>query len=237
MISRTILVTGGTGTLGGAIVRALAESTPGYTVVANFHRDAARAAQLQSETGCALFRADVGDEKQVAALFEALSSPLFAVIHAAGISRDALLLRQSRADWNSVVRANLDGAFLVARAALEKLQDGGRLIFLASRAGENGRGGQSAYAASKAGTLALMKCVAREGASRRLAVNAICPGFVPSAMNAATSTPGLKAARHASIFRAFGTADETADLVCWLLGEAAGAVSGQILHCDSRFAA
>jgi NAD(P)-dependent dehydrogenase (short-subunit alcohol dehydrogenase family) len=236
MISRSILVTGGTGALGGALVRALAGSTPSLQVVANFHRDPARAGRLQRETGCTIFRADVSDEEQVAALFEALPSPLFAVVHAAGISRDALLLRHSRADWESVLRVNLGSAFLVARAALQNLQDGGRLIFFASRAGENGRGGQTAYAASKAGTLALMKCAAREGAARKLAVNAICPGFVPSAMNAGGSTPGAKAARRASVFGALGAADETASLVRWLLSEEAGAVSGQILHCDSRFA-
>jgi NAD(P)-dependent dehydrogenase (short-subunit alcohol dehydrogenase family) len=236
MISRAILVTGGTGALGSAIVCALAGSTPGVHVVANFHRDQTRAQQLQSETGCAIFRADVGDERQVAALFKVLPMPLYAVIHAAGIARDALLMRQSRADWESVLRVNLDSAFLVARAALEELQDGGRLIFLASRAGENGRGGQTAYAASKAGMLALMKCAAREGASRRLAVNAVCPGFVPSAMNEAGSTPGTKAARCASVFNALGAAEETASLVQWLLSEEAGAVSGQVLHCDSRFA-
>lgn len=232
--SRAILVTGGTGVVGSAIVRALVGSTLNQQVTVNFHRDEARAKQLQDETDCAVFRADVGDEKQVAALFEALPTPLFAVVHAAGITRDALLLRQSCADWQRMQSVNLDGAFLIARAALGKLQDGGRLIFLASRAGESGRTGQTAYAAHKAGTLALMKCAAREGAVRHLAVNAVCPGFVPSAMNAGGSTSSLEAARHASVFGELGTASETANLVRWLLSEEAGAVSGQVLHCDSR---
>jgi NAD(P)-dependent dehydrogenase (short-subunit alcohol dehydrogenase family) len=236
MNSRAILVTGGTGALGSAIVSSLAGSTLDLHIVANFHHDQKRAKQLQDQTGCAVFRADVGNEKQVATLFESLPSPLFAVIHAAGISRDALLLRQSRADWEQTLRVNLDGTFLVVREALKRLQDGGRLIFLASRAGENGRSGQAAYAASKAGALALMKCAAREGAARRLAVNAVCPGFVPSAMNEYGSTPGSRAARRAGVFGELGSPSETAELVRWLLSEEAGAVSGQVLHCDSRFA-
>lgn len=233
MAEKRVLVTGGTGVLGGEIVRALTRSTPAFDVTASFRNNAKRASELQSETGCRLFQADVGDETQVETMCEN-SSPLYAVVHAAGVACDALLLRQSRATWNDVLQTNADGAFLVARAALQKMQRGGRLIFLASRAGEQGKAGQTAYAASKAATLALMKCAAREGAERRIAVNAICPGFVISAMNAGLSTPRLEQARRSSIYNQFGAASETASLVLWLLQEASAGISGQIFHCDNR---
>lgn len=229
-----VLVTGGTGVLGSEIVRALSQISSGsFSIVANFHSDQQRAHVLQNATGCELLRADIGDEEQVNTLFDALP-PLFAVIHTAGINRDGLLVKQAHADWDATQRANLDGAFLIARRSLEKLQDGGRLIFFTSRVGQIGGAGQTAYAASKAGVLALMQSAAREGATRRLAVNAICPGFVPSSMNNGLSAKALQNARHASVFDEFGGARETASLVHWLLSMEAAAVSGQVFHCHSR---
>ena len=233
MAQKTVLVTGGTGVLGKEIVRVLKGSTPSFGVTANFHRNAERAEKVQIETDCLLHRADVGDEAQVEKMFEKLP-PLFAVVHAAGVARDEIVLRQSRAMWNDSLRVNADGAFLITRAALEKLEFGGRLIFLASRAGEQGSAGQSAYAASKAGMLALMKCAAREGAERKIAVNAICPGFVLSEMSEHLSVAQKEKARRKSVFGDVGTADETAALVSWLLSAEAAAISGQVFHCDSR---
>lgn len=238
MERKRILITGGTGALGSEIVRALSRSTPAFEVTANYHRDANRAEELHLETNCDLFCADVGDEAQVAQMFEK-SSPLFAVIHAAGTAHDGLLLKQSRAMWNESLCINADAAFFIARAALQEpknggLANGGRLIFLASRVGEQGRAGQSSYAAGKAATVALMKCAAREGAMRKVAVNAVCPGFVLSDMNASLSTPHLDQARKSSITQQFGNASETAGLVQWLLSESAASISGQVFYCDNR---
>ncbi|MDQ3815055.1 MAG: SDR family oxidoreductase, partial [Armatimonadota bacterium] len=164
MEPEVVLVTGGTGTLGGEIVRALCAASR-WQVLANYRRDDERAERLQRATGCALFRADVGSEAEVEAMFAQLP-PLFAVVHVAGIAPDALLLRQSRAAWHETLRVNTTGAFLVARAALRKLEAGGRLLMLASRVGEHGNRGQGAYAASKAAVIALVKCAAREGGAR-----------------------------------------------------------------------
>jgi NAD(P)-dependent dehydrogenase (short-subunit alcohol dehydrogenase family) len=225
-----VLVTGGTGAIGSEIVRALSAE---YSITANFAHDEKRAHALQCETGCELRCADVGQEAQVEKLFGILP-PQFAVIHAAGTARDALIVKQARADWDETLRVNCDGAFLIARAALEKLEDGGRLVFIASRAGEKGRAGQSAYAASKSALLGLMKCAAREGAARKIVVNAICPGFVPSALSENLSASRLAAARRESVFGEFGTARQVASLVLWLLGKEAAGISGQIFHCDSR---
>lgn len=227
---RRVLVTGGTGTIGSEIVRILCAS--GHSVIANFFHDNAKAEQVQRETGCELKRADVGDEGEVSALFSGL--PLCAVVHAAGITRDELLLRQSRESWDMVMRTNCDSAFLVMRAALEKLEDGGRLVLIASRVGERGRSGQSAYAASKAAVLGLMKTAAREAASRGITVNAVAPGYVQSAMNEGLKPTHLEAARQESLFQEFGNPCEVASLVRWLLSAEASQISGQIFHCDSR---
>ncbi len=225
-----VLVTGGTGTLGSEIVRVL---SPTFSVTANFHKNHTRALRLQSETGCNLHSADISNEEQVHQLFDAVS-PLFAVIHVAGIARDELLIRQKRVDWDATQRINLDAAFLVSRRSLEDLQEGGRLIYFASRVGQIGERGQTAYAASKAGVLALMQSAAREGASRRLAINAVCPGFVPSDMNNGFDLTALPHAKRASVFHELGNAQEAAGLTRWLLSPEAAAVSGQIFHCHSR---
>lgn len=229
-VARGVLVTGGTGAIGSEIVRALSKE---YLVTANFTRDEKRAFVLKTESGCALQRADVGQESEVEKLFEKLP-PLFAVVHAAGLARDELMVKQRRAAWDETLRVNCHGAFLIARAALEKIEDGGRLIFIASRVGERGRVGQSAYAASKAAVMGLMKCAAREGAARKITVNAICPGFVPSAMNENLNAASHAAARRESVFDEFGTAQQVAGLVLWLLNVEAAGISGQVFHVDSR---
>jgi len=233
MEQKRVLVTGGTGALGNEIVRALRRSTPAFEVTANYYRDRPRAMELQNETRCHLYQADVGDEAQVKEMFEDLP-PFFAIVHAAGVSHDGLLAKQSRAQWNESLRINADAAFLIAREALQKLERGGRLVFLASRVGEQGGAGQSSYAAAKAATLALMKCASREGAERRITVNAICPGFVLSSMNNNLSTPRLEQARKSSVTQQFGQASETASLVQWLLSESASGISGQVFHADNR---
>jgi len=243
-------VTGGTGVLGSAIVAhlcarsacpegVLADGSPSPVnaehaqVIANYRRDHQRALSLRQSTGCGLYRADVGDEKALSAMFEALP-PLQAVIHAAAISSDAVLPALSRAAWRETMRVNVDGAFLVVRAALGKLAPGGHLLLLGSRAGERGNRGQAAYAASKAALFALARCAAREAAQRHIAVNVICPGFVPSGLSQAQGEAASTAYRRQSVLGTTGSAAELVATVDWLLSDAAAAITGQIIHCDSR---
>ena len=226
---KTVLVTGGSGALGSEIVRSL----DGFNVVANFRRDAERATQLQRETGCELRRADIADEDEVEALFASLPE-VWAVVHAAGVAENALLLKQSAGSWRETMRVNATGSFLVARAALRFLPSGGRLVLLASRVGESGNAGQGAYSASKAATIALAKCAAREGGARNIAVNALCPGVVESDLTATLGEETLNAFRARSVFGELGAAREVVGAVRWLLSEEAARVSGQVVHCDSR---
>jgi len=229
--ARRVLVTGGSGAIGSDIVRALCRQ--GWSVTANFAHDELRAKALQNETGCALFQADVGDENAVEAMFA--ETGFHAVVHAAGVVRDALLLRQSVEQWRETLRVNADGAFLVTRAALQNLADGGRLILLASRVGQSGSVGQSSYSASKAAVIALMKCAAREGGDLGICVNAICPGLVPSSLTEPLNELRLEELRNRSVFHRLGTGSEVAGAVQWLISAEAAGVSGQVVHCDSRF--
>lgn len=229
---RWILVTGGTGAIGSDIVRTLCANT-NFRVAANFTHDCKRAEALQADTGCRLVRADVSDEEAVESMLCSLPG-LWAVVHAAAISRNALLVQQKHDDWQRTLQVNAGGAFLVTRGALRYLADGGRLVLLASRVGEEGNAGQAAYAASKAAVIALMRSAAREAAEREICVNAVCPGLVPSALTVSLSSDRLDEFSARSVFGEFGSGRDVAGAIAWLLSPEAARISGQVLHSDSR---
>ena len=218
-----ILVTGGTGVLGSAIVAALRARD--QSVVANFWRDENRAQTLAARTGCALWRADARDESAVERMFGA--GAFGAVIHAAGANRDALLLRTSPANWRAQLRWS-DAAFLVTRASLEHLPRGGRLLLIASRVGERGNLGQSAYAASKGALIGLMRAAAAE--RRDLSINAICPGYAPSDL-ASLGAFELEKRASQNVLSGADARESLAALCVWALG---AAVSGQVWRPDCR---
>lgn len=238
MKPRVVLVAGGTGAIGSAIMRSLCadnrqQELPIWHVVACYRCNEARAMALQQETGCGVLQTDIGCEEQVGQMMELLP-PLYAVINAAGIIRDALLPRLSRDDWQELFRTNSDGAFLLTRMALHKLQPGGRLIHFASRVGEHGNAGQAAYAASKAAVIALVKSAAREAAYSGITVNAICPGFVPSSMTQHLAATRVQAYQEQSLLGTDGALEAITATVRWLLSEGASQITGQVIHCDSR---
>ena len=223
MAQQRVLVTGGTGALGSAIVAALRGQN--HRVVAGFWRDQTRAHRLAEATGCALARADVRDELAVETLFA--THRFEAVIHAAGANTDALLLRTSAARWREQMRW-IDAGFLVTRASLRHLPRGGRLILVASRVGERGGAGQSAYAASRGALLGLARAAAAERPD--LKINAICPGFWPSQL-ANLSESQLQKRAGENLVPGADARQSLAAGCLWLLG---CAVSGQVLRPDCR---
>ena len=219
-----ILVTGGTGTLGGALVAQLRAQY--YHVTANYFRDENRARQLARRTGCTLHQADMRDENAVQTLFE--SHRFDAVIHAAGTNCDALLLRTSEQMWREQM-AWTTAAWLLTRASLQFLPSGGRLMLISSRVGERGFAGQSAYAASKGAILGLMRAAAAE--RRDLKINAICPGFAPSALSQNLSETVLAQRAKENLLPDPDAAFSLAQMCLWLLN---AEISGQVLRPDCR---
>jgi len=152
----------------------------------------------------------------------------------AGITRDNLVMRMSPADWDAVIATDLTGAFHCVRAAARPMarQRSGRIILVSSVVGAAGNAGQANYAAAKAGLIGLAKSLARELASRGVTVNAVAPGLVDTDMAAALEPAAREALISTIPLGRIGTAEEVAAAVGFLASEAAGYITGQVLHVN-----
>jgi 3-oxoacyl-[acyl-carrier protein] reductase len=153
------------------------------------------------------------------------------VVSNAGITRDQLLMRMKRDDWDAVLATNLTATFVLAQAAVRPMlkQRGGRLIAVSSVVGQMGNAGQTNYAASKAGLIGFAKALAREVASRAITVNVIAPGMIDTDMTRAiTSQAQVDWAAQIPLGR-LGTADEVAAAACFLASDEAAYITGHVL--------
>jgi 3-oxoacyl-[acyl-carrier protein] reductase len=183
---RVALVTGGSRGIGRAVVLQLSQA--GLQVAVNYRqgRDAAEelVAHIREQGGrAAAFAADVANPDQAERLVEVVQETfgrLDVLVNNAGITRDTLVLRMKRDDWEDVLATNLSGAFYCTKAALRGMvrQRFGRIVNVASVAGLVGNVGQVNYAAAKAGLVGMTKALAKEVASRNITVNAVAPGLI-----------------------------------------------------------
>ncbi len=149
----------------------------------------------------------------------------------AGITRDQLMLRMKRADWDEVIGTNLTAAFTLCQAALKPMlkQRGGRIIAISSVVGQMGNAGQANYAASKAGLIGLCKSLAREVGSRNVTVNAVAPGFVATDMTKALVEGSHEQWTAQIPLGRLGTPADIASAVCFLASDEASYITGQVL--------
>ena len=149
----------------------------------------------------------------------------------AGITRDQLLMRMKREDWDAVLATNLTATFTLAQAAMRPMlkQRGGRIIAVSSVVGQMGNAGQANYAASKAGLIGFAKALAREVASRGITVNVIAPGMIDTDMTRAiTDKAQVDWAAQIPLGR-LGTADDVAAAACFLASDEAAYITGHVL--------
>ncbi len=153
------------------------------------------------------------------------------LVNNAGITRDQLLMRLKREDWDLVLQVNLTGAFTCTQAVLRPMmkQRSGRIISISSVVGQMGNAGQTNYAASKAGLIGFSKSLAREVASRNITVNVVAPGLIDTDMTRALSAEMRNEWVSKVPLNRFGTAEDVASAVCFLASDEASYITGQVL--------
>ena len=235
-LTRAAVVTGGSRGIGRAVCVALAKQ--GCNVVVNYcHGEAAAAetAALCKELGVetVTVQADVSTAEGCKKLFEEAVNAFGRVdilVNNAGVTRDNLILRLSEEDFDTVLNANLKGAFLCCKEAARRMvrQRYGRIVNLSSVVGLRGNAGQTNYSASKAGLIGLTKALAKEEGPSGITVNCVAPGVIDTDMMASFTAEDKAALAEETPVGRLGTAEEVAKLLLYLAGEDAGYITGQV---------
>jgi 3-oxoacyl-[acyl-carrier protein] reductase len=180
---------------------------------------------------------DVAQEEQIkSATKSALDrfGKIDILVNNAGITRDQLVMRMKRADWNAVLDTNLTGPYLCIQAVIGSMlkQRWGRIINITSVFGQMGQAGQANYAASKAGLIGFTMAIAREVGSRNITCNAVAPGFIETAMTSALSDELKQSALKMIPLGRVGVADDVANCVAFLASDEAAYITGHVLNVN-----
>jgi 3-oxoacyl-[acyl-carrier protein] reductase len=236
---KNALVTGASQGIGRACALALAQAGARVALGArNETKLAEVAAEIATNGGTAeVFAMDMASEESIKAGAKAAIERLGSVeilVNNAGITKDGLMMRMKRADWDSVLTTNLTGAFLLTQALVSQMLRArwGRIINISSVVGETGQAGQANYAASKAGLIGLTKSLARELASRGITANVVAPGYIQTAMTEVLDEKQREAMlAHIPLGRP-GTDQDVANAVCFLASDEAAYITGHVLDVN-----
>ncbi len=236
---RIALVTGASQGIGRACALELARAGATVALAARSEGKLAEAvAEIEAAGGkAAAFALDVAGEESIKACAKAALDRFGKVeilVNNAGITRDGLMLRMKRADWDQVLTTNLTGAFLLTQALLSAMLKNrwGRIVNISSVVGRTGQAGQVNYAASKAGLIGLTRSMAREVASRNVTVNAVAPGYIETPMTAVLDEKQRTAMMATIPLGRPGTDLEIAQAVAFLASDAAGYITGHVLDVN-----
>jgi 3-oxoacyl-[acyl-carrier protein] reductase len=229
------IVTGASRGIGRAVARTLASAGASVVAAARGENAAGVVDEITAAGGKAMaVPLDVTDEASVVAAVAKASSTFGKVdilINNAGITRDTLMLRMKRDDWDAVIATNLTGAFTCTQAVLKGMvkQRYGRIVTISSVVGQSGNAGQVNYAASKAGLIGFSKALAREVASRNITVNVVAPGLIDTDMTRAITDAAQEDWAASIPLGRLGTPDDIASAVCFLASDAASYITGHVL--------
>ena len=183
------------------------------------------------------FVLDVSDEKAVVNMIRSVKKEFGKIdilINNAGITRDNLMLRMSKEDWDTIIKVNLDSVFNLTKAVIKPMMKArsGSIINMTSVVGVKGNAGQANYAASKAGVIGFTKSVALELGSRNIRCNAIAPGFIETEMTAVLDEKTVQGWRDAIPLKRGGTPEDVANACVFFGSEMSAYVTGQVMNVD-----
>jgi 3-oxoacyl-[acyl-carrier protein] reductase len=240
LTGKAALVTGGSRGIGKAVGLRLARQGADVAFSYRGNAEAAKATAAEIEsigTRALAIQGDVKDPESADAVVKAVLEAFGKVdvlVNNAGITRDDLIMRMTEDAWRDVLETNLFGAFWMTKAVTRPMLKAraGRIVNMTSVSGQAGQMGQANYSSAKAGLIGLTKATARELASRGITVNAVAPGFVLTEL-----TQDLPEALQAELIARtplgrFGTAEEIADTVAFLVSDEARYITGQVLAVD-----
>jgi 3-oxoacyl-[acyl-carrier protein] reductase len=240
LVGKVAVVTGASRGIGRAIALELAEQ--GAQVMVNYHRSAAAADEVVAAVADAggqatAIQADVSDFDQAQALVKSALDTyggLDILVNNAGVTRDQVLMMMKEEDWDTVINVNLKSLFNTCKAATRKMlrQRSGRIINITSVVGIAGQGGQSNYAAAKAGIIGFTKSLAKELGPRGITVNAIAPGLIPTDLTRDLPEELRQKALDQTPLQRIGQPEEIAYAVAFLASDAAGFITGVVLPVD-----
>ena len=238
--NKVALVTGSARGIGKAIAETLAKRGANLIVTdLNIDQAAATAEEIRSNLGVETLalQVDVSDFNSVNTMIKGALEEFDQIdilVNNAGITRDNLIMRMDESDWDSVLDVNLKGAWNCSKALIRSMMKKryGRIINISSVSGLAGQAGQTNYSASKAGLIGLTKALAREVASRNITVNAVAPGFIPTALTVDLPDELKEGMMKLIPLNRWGTPEEIAYAVAFFTSDEAGYITGQVLSVD-----
>ncbi len=235
---KTVLITGGTGGIGRALVRAFSEA--GYAVAFTYKSNAEAAAELKAVYRAYPIKADCRNADEVMAATADATSELGHIdclINNAGVSRFGLLTDLSLSEWEDMMATNLTSAFLFAREVIPNMlsRKCGRIINISSMWGLVGASCEVAYSTAKAGLIGFTKALAKELGPSGITVNAIAPGVIDTPMNAALGEEALAELAEQTPVGRLGKPEEVAAAAVFLASDTAAFITGEVMNISGGF--
>lgn len=239
-MSQVAFITGATRGIGRQIAITLAKE--GYDIALNYRRENEELETIKKEiekqqVRCIAIKGDVSSfedceelTKQIIKEFEKID----VLVNNAGITKDMLLMRMKKEDFEQVIDINLVGTFNVTKNVISHMLKArcGRIINISSVVGISGNAGQTNYAASKAGIIGFTKSLAKEVASRGILVNAVAPGFIETSMTEVLKEEVKEEIAKSIPLKRMGTVQDVANVVKFLVSEDSAYITGQVIHVD-----
>ncbi|MGV8914788.1 MAG: 3-oxoacyl-[acyl-carrier-protein] reductase [Kaistella sp.] len=236
---KVALITGATRGIGKGIAEVFAKegAKVAFTYAGSVDKAKALEQELGKTTKVKSYQSDAADydaaQKLVADVLEEFGQ-IDILVNNAGITRDNLMLRMSKDDWDTVIKVNLDSVFNLTKAVVKPMMKAraGSIINMTSVVGVKGNAGQANYAASKAGVIGFSKSIALELGSRNIRCNAIAPGFIETEMTAALDEKTVQGWREAIPLKRGGQPEDVANACVFLASDMSGYITGQVLNVD-----